>query len=90
MIECVSLANANQINFISMKKSILYASLIFLVLSGLQAPLQAQETIIEPSFSLSEIPQVAVEARLSKLMPTKAVDGFSETPLMPFSEEGEK
>ena len=89
MIECVSLANANQINFISMKKSILYASLIFLVLSGLQAPLQAQETIIEPSFSLSEIPQVAVEARLSKLMPTKAVDGFSETPLMPFSEEGQ-
>ena len=49
-----------------MKKSILYASIMLLVSVGLQAPLQAQETFVEPSFSLSEIPQVAVEARLSK------------------------
>ena len=71
-----------------MKKLILRFSIFSLLSVAVYAPFQAQETPITPSFSLSEIPQVAVEARVSKLMPTKAMDGFTELPQMPFSQEG--
>lgn len=71
-----------------MKKLILRFSIFSLLSVAVYAPFQAQETQITPSFSLSEIPQVAVEARVSKLMPTKAMDGFTEVPQMPFSQEG--
>ena len=72
-----------------MKKSILYFSIFSILSLIIHAPIQAQETTTTPSFSLSDIPQVSVDARISKLMPTKAVDGFNETPLMPFSEDGQ-
>ena len=71
-----------------MKKSLLRFSIFFLLSVAVIAPFQAQETTTSPSFSLSEIPQVAVEARVSIPMPTKAMDGFTEVPQMPFSQEG--
>ena len=71
-----------------MKKSILRFSIFSLLSVAVYAPLLAQESTTSPSFSLSDIPQVAVEARVSKLMPTKAMDGFTEVPQVPFSEEG--
>ena len=71
-----------------MKKSLLRFSIFSLLSVAVYAPFQAQETTTSPSFSLSEIPQVAVEARVSIPMPTKAMDGFTEVPQMPFSQEG--
>ena len=71
-----------------MKKSLLRFSIFSLLSVAVYGPFQAQETTTSPSFSLSEIPQVAVEARVSIPMPTKAMDGFTEVPQMPFSQEG--
>ncbi|MGY8917081.1 MAG: sialidase family protein, partial [Flavobacteriales bacterium] len=72
-----------------MKQSIQFASAMLFIAAGLQAPLFAQQQVETPSFSLSDVPQIPVEARIAKPMPTVAVDGFSEMPLMPFSEEGQ-
>ena len=71
-----------------MKQSIPFVSLLLLLIAGLQSPIYAQQDVIQPSFSLSDIPQVDVEARVAKPMPTKSVDGFTESPQMPFSIEG--
>ena len=71
-----------------MKQSIPFVSLLLLLIAGLQSPVYAQQDVIQPSFSLSDIPQVDVEARVAKPMPTKSVDGFTESPQMPFSIEG--
>ena len=71
-----------------MKQSIPFVSLLLLLIAGLQSSIYAQQDVIQPSFSLSDIPQVDVEARVAKPMPTKSVDGFTESPQMPFSIEG--
>tara|TARA_B110000459_G_scaffold188038_1_gene220912 strand:+ start:298 stop:2223 length:1926 start_codon:yes stop_codon:yes gene_type:complete len=72
-----------------MKQYLQLASAMLFIAAGLQAPLIAQQQAEAPSFSLSEVPQIPVEARIAKSMPTVALDGFSEMPLMPFSEEGQ-
>jgi hypothetical protein len=72
-----------------MKQTLLFSSVMLFLAAGLQAPLLAQQDASSPSFSLSDVPQVPVEARIAKPMPTIAVDGFNEIPLIPFSEEGQ-
>jgi hypothetical protein len=71
-----------------MKQTLLFSSVMLFLAAGLQAPLLAQQDASSPSFSLSDVPQVPVEARIVKPMPRIAVDDFNEIPLMPFSEDG--
>ena len=72
-----------------MKQTLLFSSVMLFLAASLQAPLLAQQDPSVPSFSLSDVPQVPVEARIAKPMPTISVDGFNEIPLIPFSEEGQ-
>ncbi|PCJ80179.1 MAG: hypothetical protein COA49_09350 [Bacteroidetes bacterium] len=76
---------AFETNLFFMKRSIPFVLFLF---TGLQFSIYAQQEVAQHSYSLSDIPQVAVEARIAKPMPTKAVDGFSENPQMPFSNDG--
>ena len=72
-----------------MKQTLIFSLAMLFLAAGLQAPLLAQQVTSTPSFSLSDVPQVPIEARIAKPMPTIAEDGFNEIPLIPFSEEGQ-
>ncbi len=85
----ISLDLQIQINTFFMKQILQFASVMLFIAAGLQAPFSAQQQAQAPSFSLSDSPQVPVESRISKPMPTRSVDGFNEIPLIPFSEEGQ-
>ncbi len=47
-----------------MKQTLLFSSAMLFLAAGLQAPLFAQQDASSPSFSLSDVPQVPVEARI--------------------------
>ena len=66
-----------------MKQQVLFLGAFLIASLGINAQQSSFNTSSHP---LSAIPQIPVEARVSALMPERALDGFTDRPQMPFND----